>query len=151
MPAVATADVIRERVRESLALYDELAFALPEASLASTLPNLPSNAIGDQLWCVVGARESFTGAIHAGEWVGFSCSLSVAETRKREAVRAGLSRSAEGVLDAIGDLDSDDDLRWRLSLRLLEHEAAHQGQLIRYLYGLRLPIPGGWKDRYGLD
>ena len=151
MPAVATADVIRERVRESLELYDELASALPEASLASTLPGLPSNAIGDQLWCVVGARESFTRAIHAGEWKGFSCSLSAAETRERDAVSAGLSRSAQDVLGAIGDLDSDDEARWRFSLRLLEHEAAHQGQLIRYLYGLLLPIPAGWKDRYALD
>jgi len=65
MPAVATADVIRERVQESLALYEEFASALPEASLASILPGLPSNAIGDQLWCVVGARESFTRAIDA--------------------------------------------------------------------------------------
>jgi len=34
---------------------------------------------------------------------------------------------------------------------LLEHEAQHHGQLIRYLYGLRLPIPASWKSRYALE
>lgn len=33
----------------------------------------------------------------------------------------------------------------------LEHEAAHQGQLIRYLYGLRLAIPESWRKRYALS
>jgi hypothetical protein len=33
----------------------------------------------------------------------------------------------------------------------LEHEAAHQGQLIRYLYGLRLAIPQSWRKRYALS
>lgn len=137
-------------MRGIFSLYDELAASLPETSLASKLPGLPSNAIGDQLWCVVGARESFARAIHAGEWEGFSCSLSAADTRELEAVGAGLARSTQDVLDAIDDLGSDDNDRWRLTLRLLEHEAAHQGQLIRYLYGLRLPIPAGWKERYAL-
>jgi hypothetical protein len=115
------------------------------------LPGLRSNAVGDQLWCVVGARESFTRAIHAGEWSGFSCSLAAGETRERDAVMAGLSRSADGVLAVIGDLDSHDDGRCRFALQLLEHEAAHHGQLIRYLYGLELPIPARWKTRYALD
>ena len=148
---MAIADVIRERLRESVALYDDLVSELPEASLAATLPGLPSNAVGEQLWCVVGARESFARAIGAGEWSGFSCSLTAAETPEKDAVLAALSRSADGVLAAIGDLDPHDDDRCRFALQLLEHEAAHHGQLIRYLYGLELPIPARWKTRYALD
>jgi hypothetical protein len=148
---VAFADVIRERFHGSSELYDELVAELPEAALAEKLPGLPSNTIGAQLWCVVGARESFARAIEAGEWSGFSCSLSAAETQQREPVRAAVSRSGEAVLAAIDGLDPDDDARCRLGLRLLEHEAAHHGQLIRYLYGLRLPIPAQWKERYALD
>ena len=143
-------EVIGGRLEDSFGLYEELVSGIDEPSLAAKLPGLPSNALGAQLWCVVGARESFARAIRVGTWEGFSCSLSAAETRDRDAVAADLSRSAQAVLDAIGDLDSDDE-RWRLSLRLLEHESAHQGQLIRYLYGLRLEIPAGWKDRYALD
>ena len=145
------AEVIRERFRESFELYEALAAELPEASLALKLPGIPSNAIGDQLWCVVGARESFARAIRAGEWSGFSCSLTAGETRDSDAVGAGLARSAEGVLAAIGDLDPLDDDRCRFALRLLEHETAHHGQLIRYLYGLRLPIPAPWRAHYALD
>ena len=148
---MALADVIQERFRGSINLYDELVSELPEESLTATLPGLPSNTIGAQLWCVVGARESFARAIAAGEWSGFSCSLSSAETQERDAVLAGVSRSAVKVLAAIDRLDPSDDARCRLALQLLEHEAAHHGQLIRYLYALRLPIPAGWKARYALD
>ncbi len=148
---MAIVDVMRERLTDSFDLYRDLAAEIPEASLDLRLPGLPSNAVGDQLWCVVGARESFTRAIESGTWQGFSCSLTAGDTRATDAVRAGLARSAEGVLAAIVDLDSDDDTRCRFVLRLLEHEAAHHGQLIRYLYGLRLPIPDRWKARYALD
>ena len=138
---MATATIIRERFLESFELYDELAREIPEASLALKLPGIASNTLGAQLWCVVGARESFAGAIRSGAWLGFSCSLTADETREREAVTPALSRSAEQVLAAIDDVDTGDDDRLRFVLRLLEHEAAHQGQLIRYLYGLQLPIP----------
>ncbi len=148
---MAAAEVIRERLESAFALYDELVAALPEPVLASALPGLPSNAIGDQLWCVVGARESFARAIEAGEWSGFACSLSAAGSRERHAVAGALSSSADAVLGAVAALDSDDDPRVRLTLQLLEHETAHHGQLIRYLYGLRLQIPPGWKTRYALD
>lgn len=148
--AVAAAAIIRERFLESFALYDDFVAELPEPSLAHKLPSLASNTIGAQLWCVVGARESFAGAIRSGAWPGFSCSLTADETRERDAVAAALARSAEQVLTAIAELDPDDDDRARFVLRLLEHEAAHQGQLIRYLYGLQLAIPASWRERYAL-
>lgn len=147
---MASTALIRERIRGLFELYDALASELPEASLAEKLPGIPSNAVGEQLWCVVGARESFARAIQAAKWSGFACSLSADETREGDAVRAGLSRSAAEVLAVIGDLDLADDDRCRFVLQLLEHEAAHQGQLIRYLYGLRPPIPTGWQARYAL-
>ena len=148
---MAVAAVIRERFVESFELYDDLASEVPEASLAMKLPGIASNALGDQLWCVVGARESFASAIQAGAWSGFSCSLTASETRERDAVIAGLSRSAEEVLAVLDGVDPYDDDRSRFVLRLLEHEAAHQGQLIRYLYGLDLSIPDSWKQKYALD
>ena len=148
---MATAAIVRERFLESFELYDDLAREVPEESLAMKLPGLASNTVGAPLWCVVGARESFAGAIRAGAWPGFSCSLTAEGTRDREAVAAALSRSAAEVLAAIDDAEPDDDERARFALRLLEHEAAHQGQLIRYLYGLQLPISQSWRERYALD
>lgn len=147
---MAMAAIVRERLLESFELYDDLAREVPEASLAMKLPGIASNTLGAQLWCVVGARESFAGAIRSGAWPGFSCSLTAGETRERDAVTAALSRSAEYVLGATDDAGTDDDDRLRFVLRLLEHEAAHQGQVIRYLYALQLPIPARWKERYAL-
>jgi hypothetical protein len=55
------------------------------------------------------------------------------------------------VVEALAGFDGEDDARVRLILDLLEHEAQHHGQLIRYLYGLNLEIPESWKTRYALE
>lgn len=140
--------ILAERFDRSFALYRDLIDAIDEEALASKLPGLPSNTVGLQLWCVVGARESFALAIRANEWSGFSCSLD-SVTRKTPVADA-LRRSAEGVSEVLGAIDSFTEVQNRLIVDLLEHEAAHQGQLIRYLYGLRLAIPESWKARYAL-
>jgi hypothetical protein len=132
----------------SFALYAELIDAVNEDALSAKLPGLPSNTVGLQLWCVVGARESFTVAIKANAWSGFTCSL--ADPTGKGPVREVLGSSARGVSEVLGRIDNFTEVQYRLIVDLLEHEAAHQGQLIRYLYGLRLPIPGSWKARYAL-
>ena len=52
---------IGERLRRSFGMYRELAGTMDESALLARLPGLPSNTIGAQLWCVVGARESYPG------------------------------------------------------------------------------------------
>lgn len=148
---MSLADVIRASFQRSIGLYDDLVGELPEAAFTMTLPGIPSNTIGGQLWCVVGARESYARAVEKGAWSGFSCSLTSAGSRNKVAVQAALSSSAALVLSKLAQLDSYEDDRTRFIVNLLEHEAAHHGQLIRYLYGLKLPIPGAWKARYALD
>jgi len=139
---------IEKSFDRSFGLYNDLLGAIEEPMLSSKLPGLPSNTIGLQLWCVVGARESFSQAIMANKWSGFSCSL--ATTTKKEDVGDALRRSAEVVSDALEMVDSYTDVQSRLILDLLEHEAAHHGQIIRYIYGLNLPIPDSWKSKYAL-
>jgi len=148
---LSLADVIRASFQRSIGLYDDLAGELAEAAFNMTLPGIPSNTIGGQLWCVVGARDSYARAVEKGAWSGFSCSLTSEGSRNKVAVQAALSSSAALVLSKLAQLDSYDDDRMRFIVNLLEHEAAHHGQLIRYLYGLKLPIPGAWKARYALD
>lgn len=148
---MALSDVVQESFRRSFELYEDLVREIPESALGKKLPNLRSNSIGSQLWCVIGARESFSHAIETGAWAGFSCSLTAAGTRQTSAVRTALASSAGTVLGVVGGLDAYDDTRNRFVVELLEHEAAHRGQLIRYLYGLRLRIPAHWKARYALD
>lgn len=141
--------VIQERLERSFGLYRDLVECIDEDALSSRLPGLPSNTVGLQLWCVVGARESYAQAIKSGQWSGFTCSLDV--TTQKTSVAEALRRSAADVTVALGGMDSFTNVQHRLVVDLLEHEAAHQGQLIRYLYGLRLPIPKSWKARFALE
>lgn len=140
--------IIQASFERSFILYRDLIDSVDEAVLNAKLAGLPSNSMGLQLWCVVGARESYSRAIKADQWAGFSCSL--ASTTEKPSVADALRRSAEGVSDILGSIASFTDVQNRLMMDLLEHEAAHQGQLIRYLYGLRLTIPESWKARYAL-
>lgn len=133
----------------SVGLYRDLLDTLDARALSSRLPGVPSNSIGGQLWCVVGARESYARAIAAGAWAGFTCSLD--EPGDPARVAAALETSAAAVASELQSRERLTDVQERLVLDLLEHEAQHHGQLIRYLYGLRLAIPPSWKERYALD
>ena len=135
-------------LERSFGLYRDLVASLDEATLGAHLPGLPSNTVGQQLWCVVGARESYARAIRAGEWVGFACSLE--STEDAALVADALTSSETAVRDALMSMETFSEAQSRLLVDLLEHEAAHQGQLIRYLYGLGLEIPVSWKSRYAL-
>lgn len=140
---------VQESFERSFALYQDLVDSLEEGTLIKTLPQLPSNTVGLQLWCVVGARESYSKAIVANEWAGFSCSLERPE--EKDSVGESLRSSAEVLSSALREVDGFTEEQNRLLVDLLEHEAAHQGQLIRYLYGLRLEIPKSWKERFNLQ
>jgi hypothetical protein len=136
------------RFERSFGLYRDLLEGIGPEALGWRLGDLPSNTIGGQLWCVIGARESYSRAIRAGAWVGFSCSLD--DPGSPAKVGAALAASERDVRDALGGLIAPETVTSGLILDLLEHEAAHQGQLIRYLYGLKLAIPASWKARYAL-
>jgi len=146
---MSLSNIIEESFERSFRLYSDLIDSLDEVTLNSKLPQLPSNTPGLQLWCVVGARESFSRAIKANQWSGFSCSLETASIIAP--VSEALRRSADSVSEVLTSIDSYTDAQNRLIIDLLEHEAAHHGQLIRYLYGLKMAIPDSWKAKYGLD
>lgn len=133
---------------ESFAMYDELAASLTGDDLRQKLP-VPSNVIGAQLWCVIGARESWARAIEKGTWVGFSCSIRAADVVKPEVMRQALAGSAAAVREASKTAPNDEG-RTDLKLRLLVHESQHQGQILRYLLGLKVEVPPSWKKRFAL-
>lgn len=138
-----------ERVRAHQARLHDLVDTLPTEALGARLP-VPSSTIGAQLWCVVGARESYARSLGSGEWSGFSCSLEYGDRHDRDSLRAALARSSEDFEAAASEAPWDEP-RAEILLALLEHEAQHQGQLIRYLYGLDLPIPPSWATRWALS
>jgi len=129
--------------------HHELVSALPEEILQKKLP-LPSNSIGAQYWCVVGARESYTRALKEGEWTGFQCSLSSSDVKEKQKVLDALDRSAAD-FDQVARQVEWTRRRIDLLLDLFEHETQHQGQMIRYVYGLGLHFPKSWIDRWALE
>ena len=137
-------DLFQSRIDRAFLLTNDLVSDLSEDDLQLSLPDLPSNRIGEQLWCIVGARESYLAAIEAAEWSGFSCSINdcfskaeilqcLSDTRLR-ASRLMWSNFNETQTEFLFDL--------------LEHEIQHHGQLIRYIYGNDLTFPKSWNDRY---
>ncbi|MGH2395763.1 MAG: hypothetical protein ACRDFW_02005 [bacterium] len=141
--------ILQAHLDESFAMYDELIASLTSDDLRQKLP-VPSNVIGAQLWCVVGARESWARAIEKGAWSGFSCSItSPAEMVRTEVMGQALVSSAAAVREASRTVPNDEK-RTDLKLHLLVHESQHQGQILRYLLGLRIEVPPSWKARFAL-
>lgn len=135
---------LRVHLERSFKLTHDLVAHLDEASLGLDLPGLPSNRITGQVWCIVGARESYIKAIAAGSWQGFSCSLTTPHAK--EAVLAALAATQQ----SLGAIDFADlsDAQLDLAFALLEHEVQHHGQLIRFVYANRLTFPDSWHERY---
>lgn len=143
------ASTVKKRISKSFALWDDLVSSLNDAHLSSKLRDLPSNEIGQQLWCVVGARESYLKALREGQWQGFSCSLK--ETKSQQEVLSAFKRSRAHFEEWFAVESTLSETQQDLLFSLIEHEAQHQGQLIRYLYGIKAVIPPSWKQRYHLD
>jgi len=135
---------LKTKLDRSFKLTHDLIMHLDEISLNLDLPSLPSNRIAGQLWCIVGARESYTKAIVMGGWKGFSCSLST--PRVKESVLAAL----EATHKQMSEIDFADltDVQIDFAFDLLEHEIQHHGQLIRFVYGNGLTFPDSWNKRY---
>ncbi len=140
--------IVIEHISSMNGSYRDFIETLPEAALAQQLTDR-SNTIGAQMWCVVGARESCTNAIESDGWVGFSCSLSGADTISKTRVLEALGRSEDLLAKTIDGIEWT-ETRDGLLLDLLEHETQHQGQLIRYLSALGLRIPESWARRWAL-
>ena len=137
--------MLKKKVKRAFALTQDLVEYLEESSLKLKLSGLPSNTIGEQLWCMIGARESYLQAIKHNGWVNFSCSLKDT-TSKKDVVNAILT-SSKDVLDYIQEAVLNETQEEFLH-ELLEHEVMHHGQLIRFMYGNKLGFPKSWSDRY---
>lgn len=135
---------LKRRVLRSFELTQDLVAQLDESALSLDLPAIPSNRIASQLWCIVGARESFIRAIETGSWKGFSCSL--ANPRDKSSVLAVLESTKKAFNDIVfADLTNE---QADYAFDLLEHEIQHHGQLIRFVYGNGLTFPDSWHKRY---
>ena len=144
-------ELLRRRFSRANTLYLDFVDAVSAEQLGSHLAGLPSDTVGHQLWCVLGARESYPRAARAGEWKGFTSPVTADETTDAAALRAALVQTSADVDDWITGLDAGDEASLTYALALLEHETQHHGQLIRYLYGLGIDRPESWQRQYALD
>ena len=138
-------DILQKRITRAFDLTKNLIEHLSQESLELKLNQLPSNMIGEQVWCIIGARESYFKAIKANKWDGFSCSLKNNRS-KIEAVTA-LATSSNNILDYL-KANTLSEGQEALLFDLHEHELVHHGQLIRYVYGNKLTFPKSWNERY---
>jgi hypothetical protein len=137
--------IIIRHLHKAFDLTADLVHAITTDDLKLKLKDLPSNTIGEQLWCIIGARESYLNAIINECWMGFSCSLD--NTTSKNKVLKCLEKSAEDSLDFLNGTELNEK-QIELLLALLEHEIQHHGQLIRYFYGNKLAFPQSWNERY---
>lgn len=136
--------ILKENLQRAFSLTYDLVSHLEEKSLILEIPNLPSNQIAGQLWCIVGARESYLKAIEAGEWIGFSCSLKTPDVK--QTVLEVLELSFLHLQNI--NFENVTENQMKLAFELLEHEIQHHGQLIRFVYANRLSFPESWHKRY---
>lgn len=144
-------DLLRRRLARANTLYLDFLDTAPPEHLGSRLADLPSDTIGHQLWCVLGARVSFPRAARAGHWQGFTSPVTAEQTTDAAAVRAAFVQTAADVDEWVEGIEAGDEDSLRYVIALLEHETMHQGQLVRYLYGLGIDRPHTWQQQYSLD
>lgn len=142
---------LKTRLELSNQLYLDLLSHIPDEFLSSKLHNLPSNTIGEQIWCVVGARDSYLRAAKAGTWQGFECPLDPSKVTDEQAVRKILISTTKELSEYLSGPEELSESSLKYLLDLVEHEAQHHGQIARYLYGMKLGVPASWKKRYNFD
>lgn len=74
--------ILKAKLDRAFRRTHDLVTHLDQTSMNLDLPNLPSNPIAGQLWCIIGARESYTKAIETSGWKGFSCSLTSSRVKQ---------------------------------------------------------------------
>lgn len=136
--------ILGKKVERAFELTFDMAKHLEEEYLTLKMKKLPSNKIGEQFWCIVGARESYIKAIKASEWQGFSCSLK--DTKDKGELLSCLEKTMLDLKELLKEDLSEKQLDILLDLH--EHEIQHHGQLIRYVYGNKLSFPVSWTNRY---
>ncbi|MEM7125831.1 MAG: DinB family protein [Chloroflexota bacterium] len=139
--------------------YD-LLDSLTDADLEKRLPFPTSQSLGTQFYCMLGTQESWGPVLTKGRMEGWSSSISEVapeDIRSYQVEYSQRLRAADEqlfiTLDAVEWAQTFDDGSTPLAkyLRLVEHEAHHQGQLINFIYALELPIPESWADSWGLS
>ena len=132
---------VSQRLTQRFQAYLDLVAEIDDDLLGEKVDVPKHKSLAEHLWCVVGARESYTRAIEAGAWQGFNCSMTAYAVSD---FAAALTESAQAANEAIANVDEWDDERLALLATLTEHEVMHEGQIIRHMYALERTLPDSW-------
>ena len=88
--------------------------------------------------------------MQTGTWGPFACSIASFEDTQNPGLVARVLAAGAAAFRAAALASPADETRTDLKLGLLEHESQHLGQILRYLLGLGIEPPPGWKQRFAL-
>ncbi|UCZ54261.1 hypothetical protein LGQ02_05725 [Bacillus shivajii] len=128
-----------------MSLTDDFYHHMNDRCLRLRISEVPSNTIGEQAYCIIGARESYLKALKISQWDGFECSLL--ESNNKTLIISKLEETHTNLERFLQDI-SIDETNSHLLFDLLEHEVQHHGQLIRYAYANKIEFPASWNTRY---
>ena len=64
-------DTLKKRVLKAFSLTEDFYSHVNDDKLKLKISNVSSNSIGEQAYCIIGARESYLKAFNVGKWSGF--------------------------------------------------------------------------------
>ncbi|MEN2768974.1 hypothetical protein [Ornithinibacillus xuwenensis] len=138
-------DMLKQRVLQALSLTNDFYNHINDGCLRLKISDVPSNTIGEQAYCIVGARESYLKALKIGQWAGFDCSL--VDSNNKTLINRKLEQTHTNIERLLQEISIDENISIFL-FDLLEHEVQHHGQLIRYAYANKITFPKSWSIRY---
>ncbi len=141
--------MLKKKAVSTIQLLDQITDVLQPEMYKQRLGMLRSNSIG-QLWCLAGARESYSIAIKNDSEFKWTCSFR-SDANSKPDIDQYLVGCSENFVLLLKNLDALSMNQQSLLIDFIGHEFQHQGQLIRYLYGNRLPIPDGWRNFWHLE
>lgn len=138
-------DIVKQRILQALNLTNDFYHHINVECLRLKISEVPSNTIGEQAYCIIGARESYLKALIIGQWDGFDCSLI--DSKNKKLIITKLEETHSNIEEFLQDI-SIDEVNSNLLFDLLEHEVQHHGQLIRFAYANKIEFPKSWNTRY---
>lgn len=143
--------VLKRKLTYAIAMLGDVTKHLASEDYAKDLRGLPSNTIGEQLWCLAGARESYIKAIKSDGSFEWNCCLDYEKANSKPDIDRYLDLQGKEAITVLNGLSDFTENQMDLALDLMSHEFQHQGQMIRYIYANKVGVPGSWKEFWHLD
>lgn len=131
-------EILTRNLAQRFESYNDLIRHIDENTLTDGLGVPHDKTVREHLWCIVGTRESFTQAIADDAPLDWKCSMTRFD---RDDFAAALAASSKAFLAAVTSVVQWSDHQADLLARTVEHEAMHEGQIIRQVWGLEKTLP----------